>query len=104
MNATILTVSCANRDEAAGIARALVAQRLAACVHLRPHESIYRWQGDVEEAVETSLLVTTAPQRADAAATLIRSMHSYAVPAILTMAADADPATLAWLEQETNRP
>jgi periplasmic divalent cation tolerance protein len=101
MNATILTVSCATRDEAASIARALVEHRLAACVHLRPHDAIYRWQGTVEQAAETALLVKTTPQHAEEAAALIRRLHSYALPAILTVHAQADAATADWLAAET---
>jgi periplasmic divalent cation tolerance protein len=101
MSATILTVSCAGRDEAMRIARALVDQRLAACVHLRPHDSVYRWQGAVEEAAEIGLLIKTTPTQAEAAAALVRALHSYTLPAILFVDAQADPRTAGWLASET---
>jgi periplasmic divalent cation tolerance protein len=104
MNAVILIVSCANHDEAAGIGRALVDRRLAACVQLRPHHAIYRWQGTVEEAGEIGLLIKTTQTLAEPAISLIRSLHSYALPAILLVPVVAEPATLAWLWQETESP
>ena len=45
-------------EEARRAARLVVEERLAACVHIRPHESVYRWRGEVEEAAEA--LVSSA--------------------------------------------
>ena len=48
-----LTTTTATEDEALQLARLLVDQRLAACVQVSgPIRSIYRWQGEVCEAVE----------------------------------------------------
>jgi len=42
---------------AADLARAVVGERLAACVNLLPEvQSVYHWQGQLEEARETPLL------------------------------------------------
>ena len=52
-------VTCADLDEARRIGRALVEERLAACVNIRPHETIYRWQGSVEQGTEAGMLAKT---------------------------------------------
>jgi periplasmic divalent cation tolerance protein len=60
------------------IARALVERRLAACVNLLPPvRSIYRWQGAVEEADETLLIVKTVPEQVEAMTALLREVHPY---------------------------
>ena len=72
----------ASDEEARRIGRTLVEERLAACANiLAPCHSIYRWQGEIEEATEVPVLFKA---RADSAAALIErlgSLHSYDVPA-----------------------
>ncbi len=99
--AVLILVSCADGQEAARIARALVDGRLAACVHLRAHEAIYRWRGEIELAPEIGLLVKTVPACAEAAMALIRALHSYELPAIMCVPVQGDAATSAWLSAET---
>jgi periplasmic divalent cation tolerance protein len=99
--ALLVWVSCADRDEAARIGRALVEARLAACVHLRPHDSIYRWQGAVEMAAEYTLLIKTLPGLRGAVEAAVKRLHSYALPAILAVPVEAEAATLEWILGET---
>jgi periplasmic divalent cation tolerance protein len=90
--------------EAAG--RALVEQRLAACVNILPGMvSIYAWQGAVERADEAVMIVKTRQALAGQVAEAVRARHPYAVPAILvlpTLSVDADYA--AWIAAETAAP
>ncbi len=99
--AVLILVSCADNAEAARIGRALVERRLAACVHLRAQESIYRWRGAVEQAQEIGLLINTVAECAPAAMALVRTLHSYELPAIVCVRAEADEATSGWLYAET---
>ena len=79
----------ANKDEAARIGRAMVEERLAACVNiLGPIGSIYRWQGKVEEGQEVAALFKSSSARADRLITRIATLHSYAVPCIETWPVD----------------
>ena len=53
MSVVSLYVLFANAQEAERIGRAVVEERLAACINiLGPVRSIYRWQGSVETADE----------------------------------------------------
>ena len=73
----------ASEDEARGIGREMVEQRLAACVNiLGPCHSIYRWQGQVEEATEVAAIFKTSWETSDRLAAAIAERHSYDVPAI----------------------
>ena len=82
----LVMVSCADREEARRIGQALVEEKLAACVHLRPHEAIYRWNGQVEQASEYMLLAKTMPHCYAALQARISALHSYDVPAIAAVA------------------
>ena len=73
----------ADQAEAQAIGRAMVEQRLAACVNiLQPCRSIYRWEGAIESASEVPALFKTTLDGADALIAAITERHSYAVPAI----------------------
>jgi periplasmic divalent cation tolerance protein len=71
-------------ETARTIARSLVKEKLVACVHILPKiESIYRWQGNIEEANEYALLIKTSDRNVQRTIQKIRSLHPYEVPEIL---------------------
>lgn len=98
-----ILVTCPNRDSAMVIARALVSERLAACANIGGDiTSVYRWQGDVEEASEVTLLLKTRAGLFEQAAARIRALHPYDTPCIIaTEIAATDQAYAEWLEAET---
>lgn len=92
-----------DRQSAAALARRLLAQRLAACVNILPVQSIYRWQGAIEEATEVSVMIKTTATRYDALQQAIAAMHPYEVPEIIAIPIQTGlPAYLHWLQKETN--
>ncbi|HEV2747596.1 MAG TPA: divalent-cation tolerance protein CutA [Allosphingosinicella sp.] len=92
----------ATAEEAARIARLLVEERLAACANiLGPCESIYRWQGGIEEAAEVAALFKTAAERAQALLARLEELHSYDVPAAVVWPIGAAiPAYAQWVKEE----
>jgi periplasmic divalent cation tolerance protein len=75
----------ATAEEAERIGRAVVEERLAACINiLGPVRSIYRWTGAVETADEVAAILKTTDVAADALITRIAGLHSYEVPCIVT--------------------
>ena len=90
-------------EEAGRIGRAMVEQRLAACVNiLGPCRSFYRWQGGVEEAEEVAAIFKTRGAGAEALMAAIHSLHSYDVPAIVQLpVAASHRAYLDWVIAET---
>ncbi|HVY44631.1 MAG TPA: divalent-cation tolerance protein CutA [Minicystis sp.] len=95
-------------DRAAAIARALVERRLAACVNVLPGVlSVYRWQGAVEEAAESTLLVKTRASLAAAVTDAIVALHPYELPEVVSLplaAGEGLAAYRAWLAAETSPP
>ncbi|MFL6744838.1 MAG: divalent-cation tolerance protein CutA [Sphingomicrobium sp.] len=79
----------ADADEAERIGRAMVEERLAACVNiLGGIRSIYRWQGAIESAEEVAAIFKTRHDTADALITRVAALHSYEVPCIVTWSVD----------------
>ncbi len=90
----------ANADEAERIGRAVVDERLAACINILPGvRSIYRWQGAIETADEAAAILKTTSAMADALIARIAALHSYDVPCIVTWPIDKVLADYAdWVE------
>lgn len=104
MSKKILVFSTAPDPETAStIARALVEEGLAACVNLLPSAtSIYRWQGVVETANETVMLMKTTEERLDAIERRVVALHPYEVPEFIAVEiASGHPAYLEWIGDST---
>src|ERR1700733_605342 len=96
----LVLVTCGSRKEARKIARALVGQRLAACVSGIgvPVASTYRWKGRVESAKEFLLLIKTSKRRFAAVRDAVQKLHSYEVPEIIALPiAAGSRAYLDWI-------
>lgn len=78
--AVVTTVS--TREQAQAMARALVQQRLAACAQISQIESLYVWDGALQQEPEFRLLFKTTDDRYAAVEEAIRKLHPYELPAI----------------------
>lgn len=105
-NARLIVTTAGSRGEAERIARTLVEERLAACVNLLPGlVSVYRWQGEIENADEVLLLIKTTVQHLEKVETVVRGLHSYDVPELLVLHLEgASQPYLEWLLQSTALP
>lgn len=103
MDLIFVYMTAGSRDEAERIGRALVEEKLAACVNLLGGmTSIYRWQGAVETAEETVLIAKTQAHLFDRLASRVKELHSYSVPCIVELPiARGNPDYLGWLRDET---
>jgi periplasmic divalent cation tolerance protein len=92
-------------ETAGTAAAAAVEARLAACANvLAPISSVYRWEGRVEQAVETPVIFKTTPADAERLRAFIVARHPYDTPCVLALpvgAAGSHPAYLAWIAGET---
>ena len=95
--------TASSAEEAERLARALVGERLAACVNVVPGvRSVYRWRGEVEAAGELLLLIKTARDRLDALRLRLRQLHGYELPEIVYLeVSGGDADYLAWVVGET---
>ena len=98
-NARIVLTTAGSVEEARKLARALVENRLAACVNVVPQvESIYHWQGKVESAAEWLLVIKTMARSFPGVQATIEALHSYEVPeCIMLDVSDGDLEYLDWI-------
>ncbi len=94
-----VAITSAPVEEAESLARALLESRLIACVNLLgPARSLYWWQGAIESAEESVLLMKTSATAVEALREKLSALHSYDVPEFLVFAADSGlPAYLSWV-------
>ncbi len=99
-----IQVTCGSREEAAGIADALVERRLAACVHLAPIDSVYEWEGAVEHDQEIALTVKTRAALFDQVTEVVHELHSYDLPAVTAVPMSGSRRYLDWIDEQTTPP
>lgn len=106
MNRYIVYMTASDTDEALRIGRALVAEKLAACVNvLGPITSVYEWQGKVEEGGEVAFIAKTTDQRMAALTQRVKDLHSYDCPCVVAVpVAAGNPDFLTWIDSETAPP
>jgi periplasmic divalent cation tolerance protein len=104
MNDVVVALTTApSMDVGAGLARALVDERLAACVNLVPGaRSIYRWQGAVHDDAEVMCVIKTQRARVDALRARLVALHPYELPELIVVdAAGGHAPYLAWVIEST---
>src|SRR6266571_1877648 len=76
----------ADADDAEKLARALVTEKLAACVSVVPRvRSYYPWKGELEVADEFLLIIKTSRDLFDALKIELEKLHPFEVPEVLAL-------------------
>ena len=74
----IVLVTAPSLEDGQTMARALVSERLAACVNVVPGvRSVFFWEGAVQEETEALLLIKTRRERYEALERRILELHAY---------------------------
>ena len=92
--------------DAERIARALVEERLAACVNIVPGAvSIYRWKGNVEREPELLLVIKTMEDRVEALKARLVELHPYDLPEVVVLPiSSGHQPYLDWLAEQVQPP
>jgi periplasmic divalent cation tolerance protein len=98
----IVMTTCESRASAEAIGKELVTRGLAACVQMFPIDSIYRWQGAIEQAQELMLFCKIKSEDYADVEAAIRALHTYETPEIVEIAIEKGaPAYLQWIASVT---
>ena len=100
----VVYVTVGSPEEGKRVARALVEERLAACVNrVHPVKSVYRWQGQVEESEEELLIIKTRRELFKRLKKRVRELHSYSVPEVIALPIlEGSEDYLRWLEEQVS--
>jgi periplasmic divalent cation tolerance protein len=99
---SICFVTAPSPEEARSLARSLLEERLVACVNLVPSvQSLYWWEGSLEEAWEVLLVLKTRTDRVPDLVDRVKELHSYSVPEVVSWPlGPGNPDYLRWVATE----
>lgn len=97
----IVYITCGSKEEAEKIGRAIVEEKLAACVNYFPINSIYWWQGKIETCEEYALICKTKRDEFTKLKKKVKQLHSYQLPVILFWKFRAEREILDWIDKST---
>ncbi|MFK4764456.1 divalent-cation tolerance protein CutA [Desulfobaculum sp. SPO524] len=103
MDTILVYMTASDAEEARRIGAVLVERRLAACVNiLGTIQSMFWWDGAVQDEGETAFIAKTRRSRFEELARAVREVHSYDTPCIIAMpVAAGDPQFLGWIAEST---
>jgi periplasmic divalent cation tolerance protein len=82
----IVLITAGSEEEAHKIAELLTNEKKAACVNIVPGmDSLFWWEGKIESARESLLLVKTKASLFPEVVELVKRTHSYEVPEIIAL-------------------
>ena len=67
------------------IAHTLVEEKLVACINIAAVNSIFRWEGKVEEEEEALLVMKTKANKLKQVIERVKTLHSYEVPEVIAL-------------------
>lgn len=98
----VVFVTVGSSDEGDRLARVLVGERLAACVNrIKSVQSVYRWQGTVEQSEEELLIIKSKKELFERIKKRVQELHSYSVPEIIALPIlEGNEGYLKWLGEQ----
>ena len=97
---TLIYITCKDEEEAVKISKHLINKRLIACSNMYPIRSMYRWKGKLQDEKEFVLMTKTIEKNYGKIKEEVKKIHSYDVPCILKIEAEADESYDKWVNEE----
>ena len=95
-----MCITCKDGKEAEKISRHLLEKRLIACSNIFPINSMYWWEGKIQNDNETVIIAKTSSKNFPKAEKEVKKLHSYKVPCILRIGAKANKDYEEWADNE----
>jgi periplasmic divalent cation tolerance protein len=102
-DARLIYITTKDKAEAERIGRALLEERLVACINIiDPMSSLYWWDGKIESASESLLIAKTRVALVERVIAAVKERHSYECPCVVSLPIQTgNPDFLAWIARET---
>lgn len=102
----VIFITAPHKKEARRIAKALLENKLAACVNIIPEiNSLFWWQAKIDSASEVLLVIKSKQAKLTQIIKLVKSLHSYEVPEIIALPIIGGyKPYLRWLERSLGKP
>lgn len=97
---TLIYIACKDKKEARKISNHLLKKRLVACSNMWPIESLYWWKGRIVNSKEYAILAKALKKNVKSIRKEVKKMHSYEIPCIMDIDAEANKDFLDWVRKE----
>lgn len=96
-----LYITNPSEEEAKKLARILLEKKLIACANMFPIRSLYEWEGEMKDDQEIVLICKSAEDRFEDIKKTVQENHSYDVPCITKLDAEANDSFSRWVKEQT---
>mgnify|MGYP001185294546 CR=1 FL=1 len=97
---TLIYITCKDEGEAVNISKHLLNKRLIACSNMHPIRSMYFWKGKIADEKEVVIIAKTKEKNYKKIKEEVKKLHSYDVPCILKVKAEANESYEKWVNEE----
>jgi periplasmic divalent cation tolerance protein len=103
MKPILVYITAKDRAQAEVIGRAIVAEKIVACVNILPQmTSVYHWEGKLCRSREAVLIAKTRDTLLPRLVKRVKALHTYSVPCIAALPIQGgNPDFLRWIGKET---
>lgn len=92
-------VTFPNEEEAKKIGRHLLEKKLAACVNYWKINSMFWWEGSIQEESEVAMIIKTRAENYSKVREEIKKLHSYTTPCICALSIEeGNSEFLRWID------
>tara|TARA_Y100001978_G_C23325381_1_gene260320 strand:+ start:137 stop:448 length:312 start_codon:yes stop_codon:yes gene_type:complete len=103
MNKVLLLITTVpNQLLAEQIAKELVKVNLAACVSIKEIQSIYKWQGSIEDSKEFEITIKSLPENLNGLIRILKEKITYEVPQLIYKIFDSENSYFRWIKECIN--
>ncbi len=96
----LIYTTCGSLEEAQKIVDNLLNKKLAVCCKFWPAQTRYLWKGKKEKSDEVFLLIETSKEKSEEVQSVIKKLHSYKSPVIVSFPVSTNAQTASWLSTE----
>ncbi|MCH8329441.1 MAG: divalent-cation tolerance protein CutA [Nanoarchaeota archaeon] len=96
----LVYITCKDEEEAVKISKHLLNKKLIACSNMHPIRSMYWWNKKIQDNKEFVIIAKTKEKNYEMIKEEVLKLHSYDIPCILKINAEANESYNKWVSEE----
>lgn len=95
----LIYITCKDKKEAKKISLGLLEKKLVACTNIHPIESMYWWDGKLQEDKEVVIIAKTKEDNFNKIKEEVKKIHSYDIPCIIKLGCEGNKEYTDWINR-----